>query len=112
VKGINYEGETMLTIGKVLLTGVLSALAGGHAWAVTPIPLCPFTISTPGNYVVTADLTCNGDGIDIHASNVSVNLNGHIIQSVVGVPVGTFGISISSLPAASASTISVFQVLA
>jgi parallel beta-helix repeat protein len=81
---------------RVVLTGVLAALAGAQAWAVTPIASCPFTILAPGNYVVTADLTCNGDGIDIQASNVTVNLNGHIIKSVVGVPVGTFGISVSS----------------
>ncbi|MGA2714076.1 MAG: right-handed parallel beta-helix repeat-containing protein [Bryobacteraceae bacterium] len=89
----------LTTIRKVALTGVLAALAGGQAWAVTPITFCPFTISSPGNYVVTADLTCNGDGIDINASNVSVNLNGHIIKSAVGAAPGADGIFVSAVPA-------------
>jgi hypothetical protein len=58
----------------------LAALAGAQAWAVTPITSCPFTISAPGNYVVTADLLpCPNGGIYIQVSNVTVNLNGHII---------------------------------
>jgi len=85
----------MLTMRKVVLTGVLAALAGGQAWAVTPIASCGFTISAPGNYVVTADLKCAGTAITINASNVSVNLNRHIITSVAGVPGD--GISVSPL---------------
>jgi parallel beta-helix repeat protein len=53
-------------------------LAGAKAGAVN-IAACPFAISAPGNYVVTANLMCAGNGITIAASNVSVNLNGHII---------------------------------
>ncbi len=86
------------TIGRVALAGVLAALAGGQAWAATPITSCPFIITTPGNYVVTADLLCKTDGIDIQASNVTVNLNGHTIQSVAS-SIGTNGIYVSSLPA-------------
>lgn len=83
----------MLTIRRVVLTGVLAALAGTQAWAVTPIASCPFTISAPGNYVVTADLTCMGVAINVNASNVTVSLNGHIITSVVGI--NGVGISVS-----------------
>ena len=74
-------------------TGILVALAGTAvpARAVTPISKCDPSspppagslISAPGNYVLTANLTCtglgDGDAIDISASNVTVKLNGHII---------------------------------
>ena len=85
------------TIRRVVLTGVVAVLAGAQAWAVTPIASCPFTISASGNYIVTADLlTCAGDGIDINASNVTVNLNGHIITGSAtvlgtGIAVNTSG---------------------
>jgi parallel beta-helix repeat protein len=76
----------LTTIRKVALTGVLATLAGAQAWAVTPIASCPFNISAPGNYVVTADLTCPaGIAINISASNVTVNLNGHIITGPAGI---------------------------
>jgi len=66
-------------ITHIVVTGILSTLAGAQAWAVN-IASCPFAILAPGNYVVTANLTCPaGDGITITASNVSLNLNGHII---------------------------------
>ena len=61
-----------------IMIGILATLAGAQAWAVN-IASCPFAISAPGNYVVTANLTCPGDGITITASNVSLNLNGHIM---------------------------------
>ena len=69
----------MKIMTKAVLIGVLALLAGAQAWAVTPIASCPFIITVPGNYVVTADLTCAGSGINITSSNVTLNLNGHII---------------------------------
>jgi len=82
------------TMRRVVLTGVLAVLASAQAWAVIPISTCPFTISVPGNYIVTADLlTCAGDGIDINASNVTVNLNGHMIT---GTPGAGTGINVTS----------------
>jgi parallel beta-helix repeat protein len=48
----------------------------------------------PGNYVVTTDLSCGGIGIVVNASNVSINLNGHIIQAPIGVPTPPFGIEV------------------
>ena len=65
-------------------------LASAPAWAAVPIASCPYFISAPGNYVVTADLTCpfisnmGNAGIVITASNVSVNLNGRTITGFVG----------------------------
>jgi parallel beta-helix repeat protein len=77
-------------------TGILIALAGNAVPAIAQMPIttCGFPISAPGNYIVKADLSgCAGDGIDIYASNVTVNLNGHIINAgspslCVGVNVG------------------------
>jgi parallel beta-helix repeat protein len=58
--------------------------------AVTSINSCAdATISASGNYVVNADLTC---GIAINNSNVSLQLNGHVVTGPgSGVGIGTFG---------------------
>ena len=83
------------TIRRVVLTGVLAALAGAQAWAVTFINTCPFVITVPGNYVVTKDLLpCPNGGIYIQVSHVTVNLNGHIIAGLPAEPVAT-GISVN-----------------
>src|ERR1700690_1006568 len=60
-----------------ILIGTLIALTAGAVpvWAETPINTCADTdISSPGTYVLNADLSC---GINIRASNVSLKLNGH-----------------------------------
>ncbi len=47
----------------------------------TPIPALPFTISTPGSYYVTTNLTvASGDGITIGASEVTLDLMGFALQ--------------------------------
>ena len=56
-----------------------------NARAATPIPLtvcpagAPTFITAPGNYQVTADATCTGDGILVLADRVDLDLNGHTI---------------------------------
>jgi parallel beta-helix repeat protein len=76
-------------ITHIIVTGILATLAGTQARAVN-VESCPFFIAAPGNYVVTANLTCRGDnGITIAGSNVSLNLNGHIITGS-GSGVGIF----------------------
>jgi hypothetical protein len=51
--------------------------------SVTKIISLPYTISAPGKYEVTADLTANGtDGIDVNASNVTLNLGGFSITQL------------------------------
>jgi len=53
--------------------------------AATPIPLtvcpagAPTFITSPGNYQVTDDATCTGDGILVLADRVDLDLNGHTI---------------------------------
>jgi hypothetical protein len=51
--------------------------------SVTKIISLPYTISASGKYEVTADLTANGtDGIDINASNVTLDLGGFSITQL------------------------------
>lgn len=72
-----------------VIIGIIVALAGTAAQAAVAISTCDPTsappagsnIIVPGNYVLTADLACIADGLYIGASNVSVNLNGHVITA-------------------------------
>ena len=66
--------------GVAIIAGLAAALAStGAARAQTQIATCPYAISAPGNYVLAADLTCSGDGIDVKASNIKLMLNDYII---------------------------------
>jgi parallel beta-helix repeat protein len=48
----------------------------------TPISTAPYTISSPGSYYLTTNLTvAGGDAIDINASGVTLDLNGFTISS-------------------------------
>jgi hypothetical protein len=44
-----------------------------------PISGCPYTITAPGNYILTKNLTSAGTCIAIQADNVTVDLQGHTI---------------------------------
>jgi len=61
----------------------------------TPISSLPFTITAPGSYYLTANLTgvSGPSGITINASNVSIDLNGFTLQ---GVPGSSHGIDAQS----------------
>jgi hypothetical protein len=63
-----------------LLLGI-GASAAKSAAAPTPISACPYTITAPGNYVVTGDLTARGTCISFATplSNVALDLQGHTI---------------------------------
>ena len=54
--------------------------------ARTPISSLPYTITNPGSYYVTANLTgvSGYDGIDITTNDVTVDLNGFTLQGVAG----------------------------
>jgi parallel beta-helix repeat protein len=50
------------------------------AASATDITSCPFTITVPGLYVVTKNLTATGtDCIKVHSSNVAIDMKGHTI---------------------------------
>src|SRR5258708_11817243 len=50
-----------------------------HAAAPTPINACE-TVSTPGNYALTKNLTASGDCLTLTASNINIDLTGHTIS--------------------------------
>ena len=52
----------------------------------TPISSLPFTISTPGSYYLTTNLTgvSGSDGIDIKTNDVTLDLGGFTLQGVSG----------------------------
>jgi hypothetical protein len=48
-----------------------------------PISELPYTISEPGSYYVTGDLTTTSDGIIVNADNVTIDLNGFCLTDTV-----------------------------
>src|SRR5438270_4345686 len=52
----------------------------------TPISALPFTISQPGSYFLTQNLTASagGDGITVLADNVTIDLNGFALTGIAG----------------------------
>src|SRR5262245_15448822 len=74
------------------LAGAALLLAGGPAAAVN-ITSLPYTITAPGEYHVTQDLSSASDGVIIQASNVRLYLDNHTISGTSGgngVRVGAF----------------------
>jgi hypothetical protein len=58
----------------------------GIIHAVTVITSLPYSVTAPGSYELQKNLTANGtDGIDVNASNVTINLGGNTLsQSQAG----------------------------
>ena len=86
-----YWGITTL-VGTVW-SGPLDPPAAPAETQKTQITSLPFTINSPGSYIVMADLTCtacaaNKDGIIINSDDVTIDLNGFTIRGVVGSRVG------------------------
>jgi hypothetical protein len=63
---------------RVMLAGAALLLAGGSAAAVN-ITSLPYTITQPGDYHVTQDLSTTSDGVIIRASNVRLYLDNHTL---------------------------------
>src|SRR5262245_30488828 len=56
----------------------------------TPISSAPFTISQPGSYYLTTNVTVSsGDAITIATNGVTLDLNGYTINSTEASPTGT-----------------------
>src|SRR6516162_425682 len=69
--------KTLVFIGLLVIAGTVQA--------ATSITTCPFVITSPGDYVLRADLVCGGgDGITINTGNVRLALEGHTITAGVG----------------------------
>src|SRR5262245_15473620 len=75
---------------------VLAAIAWvTAARAATNVATCPTTISSSGDYQLTADLACPGNGITITADAVHLMMGGHVLT---GNGTGT-GLDISGVTA-------------
>src|SRR5215471_11038973 len=69
--------KAVVSIGLLVIAGTVPA--------ATSISTCPFVITSPGDYLLSADLICGGgDGITINSSNVTLKLEGHKITAGVG----------------------------
>ena len=72
--------KTFVGIASALVFMPALSLAAGRQ--VTVISSLPFTIDSPGMYVLDTDLTVNdSDAIDVNSRDVGINLNGY---SIVG----------------------------
>ena len=62
------------------------AVMAGSVQAATLINTCPFVISSPGDYLLSADLVCAGGGfgILILTNDVTLKLEGHRIVPGAG----------------------------
>lgn len=68
---------TFLAIVLVLFS--TSAVFAAQPGAPVEISSIPYTINTPGVYVVTTDLTSTSDGIIVNADNVTIDLQDHTL---------------------------------
>jgi Ca2+-binding RTX toxin-like protein len=63
------------------LAGLFAAAPAGAIVGPTPISTCGTSITTPGSYALTQNLSCDGVALSINASNVTVSLDGHTITA-------------------------------
>lgn len=69
---------------KRIATGVLAlgaAVCAAASDGRIPIGTAPYTITAPGSYYLTADLSASATVIDVSVSNVTLDLNGHTITN-------------------------------
>jgi len=80
----------------LLFVGILFSFGGDGQIDIATLP---FTISSPGSYIVVKDLSISNpdvNGINIQVSNVTIDLNGHTLTGA-GKEVGTIGCGIAIL---------------
>ena len=70
--------KAVVSIGLLVIAGAVQA--------ATFINSCPFVITSPGDYLLSANLVCfgGGTGITITSSHVTLRLEGHTIFAGVG----------------------------
>jgi hypothetical protein len=76
----------LLLLATTPLVTEVNAQGTGPGLKPTQIGVLPFNITTSGTYYLTTSLTgvSGQDGIQINASNVNLNLNGHQLRGVPG----------------------------
>ena len=91
-------------VRRTVVAGVFCVLFGGGRVRAettnysggTPITTLPCTITAPGTYYLTADYAANWTGstvvIQVNASNVTIDLNGHTINNTAGTSTSAYGI--------------------
>jgi hypothetical protein len=98
LSAINYQPSTVFAQGSLTPPGAPAPTMKTLAQIEprTPISSAPFTITTPGSYYLTTNLTVtSGDAITIAANGVTLDLNGFTIASTVASAAGN-GILINS----------------
>src|SRR5437773_11688813 len=79
---IHTRLTAIATVSLLALSGALSSL-GAETVNCTPITAVPTTITAPGVYCFTQDITTgisSGYAVQILANNVVLDLNGHRLQ--------------------------------
>jgi parallel beta-helix repeat protein len=76
------EGVLFRSLLCSVALAVLTAAPGAADAAPTPISRCGFAITSSGDYVLTRDLTCSDVGIEIAASDVTLDLTGRTITGM------------------------------
>jgi hypothetical protein len=95
---LNHQFSTCLAQGSLTPTGAPGATMKSldQIESRTPIASAPFTISAPGSYYLTTNLTVSsGDAITIAASGVTLDLGGWTIISTTASATG-YGIQLNS----------------
>jgi hypothetical protein len=91
------ENETIITPQKMqmkkfkftLLSALMLSVAVAHGGIPPTQITSPQVITVPGHYILANDITATGAfGIEIQASDVNLDLNGHMINSPQGTGVG------------------------
>src|SRR2546427_6997027 len=75
-----WRTSSVGTWGAAMLgVSVVALLGASPANALTLISNCPTTIYLAGDYQVSGDLNCSGDGITIIVSGVHLNMAAHVL---------------------------------
>jgi parallel beta-helix repeat protein len=74
--GVNYVGASTGSYRDNLLTGVTKSYIGGTEITRGSISTCGMTISQPGSYYVTQNLSATGTCLEVTANDVTIDLNG------------------------------------
>ena len=87
---LERKGSQLIRIARGVSVTIVMLLVASSARAQTSVSSCGTTISASGSYVLSTNLSCSADGVDITASDVDFDLHGHRMSSTA---TGTTGIN-------------------